>query len=63
MTTSFMPVCSVVLVACLFPPRDSVGEVARLMQFEKKAVRDVKCGEANPHGNGPFKPVHAQTFV
>lgn len=33
------------------------------MHFEQEAVRDVKCGEANPHSNGPFKPVHTQAFV
>lgn len=41
----------------------SVGKVAQLMKFEQDVVRDVKCGEANPHSNGAFKPVHAQSFV
>lgn len=54
---------SALFVVPLSLPTDSVGEVAHLMQFEQKAVGDVKCGEANPHSNGPFKPVHAQPFV
>lgn len=63
LTTSLSSVLSVLSVAPLSLPTDSVGEVAHLMQFEQKAVSDVKCAEANPDSNGPFNPVHAQAFV
>lgn len=45
------------------PAQDSVDEAARLMQLQQEAVRDVKRGEADPHGDGTFQPVHAQAFV
>lgn len=60
---SLVSVSSVLFTVPWSPPTDSVGEVAHLMQFEQKAVHDVKCGEANSHSNRPFKPVHAQAFV
>lgn len=63
MTNSLMPVSSVLIASPLPPRTHSVGGVARLMQLEQKVVRDVKGGEADPHGNRPFNPVHAQAFV
>jgi len=50
-----------------FPPlqlqHDSVDKGSHLMQLQQKVVHEVKCGEANPHCNGPFNPVHTQAFV
>lgn len=37
--------------------------VAHLVQLPQHDLGEVKGGEADPHGDGPFDPVHAQTFV
>lgn len=42
---------------------DSVSEAVHLVQLEQKAVGDVERGEADPHGHGPFQPIHAQPLV
>lgn len=41
----------------------SVGEAVRLVQLKQQVVADVERGEADPHGDGPLQPVHAQAFV
>lgn len=37
--------------------------VAHLVQLSQQDLGEVKGGEADPDGDGPFDPVHAQTFV
>lgn len=63
LTASLTSVSSVLFVAPPSPLTDSVGEVVCLVQFEQKALRDVKRGEADSHSDGPLEPVHAQPFV
>lgn len=63
MTASLTSLSSALLLVPLAPPPGSVGEVPHLMHFEQKVVRDVKCGQADPHSDGPFEPVHAKAFV
>lgn len=62
-TASLMPVSSALSVTPPSLPYHSVDEAAHLMQLEQEAVRDVECGEADPHCNGAFHPVHAKAFV
>lgn len=33
------------------------------MQLLKEDLSKVECGEADPHRDGPFDPVHTETFV
>ena len=37
--------------------------MVHLMQLVQEVVREVKGGEADCHGDGPFDPVHAETFI
>lgn len=37
--------------------------VAHLVQLPQHDLGEVKGGEADPHGDGPFDPVHAQALV
>lgn len=37
--------------------------MAHLVQLPQHDLGEVKGGEADPDGDGPFDPVHAQTFV
>lgn len=37
--------------------------VTHLVQLSQQDLGEVKGGEADPNGDGPFDPVHAQTFV
>lgn len=34
-----------------------------LVQLPQEDLSEVKCGEADPDRNGPFHPVHTETFV
>lgn len=48
-----------------FPLSESLlsGRVAHLMQLPQENLSKVKGGEADPHRNGSFDPVHTETFV
>lgn len=39
------------------------SHIAHLMQLPQEDLSKVEGGEADPHRNGPFDPVHTQTFV
>lgn len=39
------------------------SRVAHLVQLPQENLSEVKGGEADAHRNGPFDPVHTETFV